>query len=319
MDQTRKVISETDIAVLVIEAGNSLSASEQKLIDQLSSRSVPCIMVETKADLMTESKALQEALSVSSKTGAGIEELKQKLGAMLPEKKKKSLLEDLVSPGDLVLLVIPVDASAPKGRLILPQQQTMREILDLHASFISCQTEDLPNTLAMLKDKPSLVITDSQAFGAVSRLVPEDIPLTSFSILFARYKGDLALLVQGAAALSSVTDESRVLISEGCTHHRQCNDIGTVKLPGWIEKHSGSRPQFFFTSGREFPDDISGYDLIVHCGGCMLNEKEMRSRLQQAKEAGIPIVNYGTAIACMHGLLERSLRPFRKEHALLKP
>lgn len=208
------------------------------------------------------------------------------------------------------MLVIPVDESAPKGRLILPQQQTMRELLDSHCAFAACQPEELAATLEALQAPPRLVITDSQVFGRVAEIVPKEVALTSFSILFARYKGDLPTLVSGAVALSRLKEGDRVLISEGCTHHRQCNDIGSVKLPGWIERYTGVKPQFSFTSGGEFPNDLSGYALVVHCGGCMLNQREMRHRMGQASAARVPIVNYGVAIAMMHGILPRCLSPF---------
>jgi [FeFe] hydrogenase H-cluster maturation GTPase HydF len=222
----------------------------------------------------------------------------------------------MLSPGDTVVLVVPIDESAPKGRLILPQQQTIRDILDAHCSAVVCRETELKDTLANLTAKPRIVVTDSQAFGRVARDVPRDVPLTSFSILFARYKGDLPVLVRGAASLSKLKDGDKVLISEGCTHHRQCGDIGTVKIPAWIEKYSGAKPDFSFTSGGDFPDKTDGYSLIVHCGGCMLNEREMKSRIARAELSGVPIVNYGMAIAEMHGILGRSLEPFAAELAV---
>ena len=220
-------------------------------------------------------------------------------------------MADLLSPGDKVVLVVPVDSSAPKGRIILPQQLVLRDVLDAHASAMACQPEELADLLAAVHDV-RLVITDSQAFQKVARIVPETTPLTSFSLLMARYKGDLRTLVEGTAALGALTDESRVLISEGCTHHRQCEDIGTVKMPAWIRGHCGANPTFEFTQGRGFPDDVSGYDVVVHCGGCMLNEKEMHWRQSVAAKSGTPMVNYGAAIACVHGILERSLRPLMR-------
>ena len=219
----------------------------------------------------------------------------------------------MLKAGDVVVLVVPVDKAAPKGRLILPQQQTIRDILDSKCSCVVCQDTELPAMLKALSVKPSLVITDSQVFGKVDAIVPKDIRLTSFSILFARYKGNLKALVEGAERLSGLQDGDRVLISEGCTHHRQCGDIGTEKIPEWIRKFSGSNPEFSFTSGGEFPDveGLKGYSLIVHCGGCMLNEQEMQSRLERARLAGVPMVNYGVAIAEMHGILRRSIEPFK--------
>ena len=245
----------------------------------------------------------------SARTGAGINELKEALahvgGSAAHERR---VVADLLSPGDKVVLVVPIDSSAPKGRIILPQQLVLRDVLDAHASALVCQPEELADLLAAVRDV-RLVITDSQAFQKVARIVPETTPLTSFSLLMARYKGDLRTLVEGAAALSALTDESRVLISEGCTHHRQCEDIGTVKMPAWIRGHCGANPTFEFTQGHGFPDDVSDYDVVVHCGGCMLNEKEMHWRQSVAAKSGTPMVNYGAAIACVHGILERSLWP----------
>ncbi len=258
-------------------------------------------------------------LFVSAATREGIHELKEKIGAFAPAAAKdKSILADLLAPGDIVVLVVPVDEAAPKGRLILPQQQTMREILDIHCTFITCQPEELKQTLADLSRKPRLVVTDSQAFRKVAAATPGDVLLTSFSILFARYKGSLPRLVEGAAQLARLKDGDKVLISEGCTHHRQCNDIGTVKLPHWIEAYSGAKPVYTFTSGTEFPEDLSAYTLVIHCGGCMLNEKEMKHRISRAVQSGVPIVNYGIAIACMNGILERSLQAFPDILAVLE-
>ena len=263
--------------------------------------------------LPLKGKAL-DAILVSARTGAGVNELKERLADLgRSARAPKFILADLVSPGNTVILVVPIDESAPKGRLILPQQQTLRELLDLHCVPICCQAEELPAVLDGLKNPPRLVVTDSQAFGKVSPLVPSTIPLTSFSILFARYKGQLATLAAGAKALSKLQDGNRVLISEGCTHHRQCNDIGTVKIPGWVRNYTGKVLDFAFSSGGEFPEDLSGFDLVIHCGGCMLNEAAMQHRIAVAQAAGVPMVNYGMAIAQMHGILSRSLEPFTKE------
>ena len=254
------------------------------------------------------------AVLVSARTGEGVNALKERLAALgRNTKAPKYILADLVEAGDAVVLVIPVDESAPKGRLILPQQQTLRELLDLHCIPICCQVEEIPAVLDSLKTPPRLVVTDSQAFGKVSPLVPASIPLTSFSILFARYKGELRQLAEGAKALSALKDGNHVLISEGCTHHRQCNDIGTVKIPGWVRKYTGKELEFAFTSGGEFPEDLSGYDLVIHCGGCMLNEAAMKHRMEVARAKGVPMVNYGVAIAQMHGILKRSLELFEAE------
>ncbi len=312
VQKTRQILSQTDIAVLVTDARHGLSAQDEALIRLFEEKKLPYIVARNKADLLTNRPAPGEhEIYVSALTRESITELKEKIGAFAKEASgERYILRDLVEAGDTVVLVIPVDEAAPKGRLILPQQQTMRELLDAHCWFAACQETELSRTLAALSVRPKLVVTDSQVFGRVAKDVPAEIPLTSFSILFARYKGDLEQLIRGAAQLSRLKDGDRVLISEGCTHHRQCSDIGTVKIPGWIEKFSGARPEFSFTSGTEFPEDLSSYALVVHCGGCMLNEKEMKHRIARAAASGVPIVNYGIAIARMHGILERSLKPF---------
>ena len=255
----------------------------------------------------------EDIIYVSSKENINIFELKEKIARIVKEgEDNKALVRDIVFPGDLVILVMPIDSSAPKGRLILPQQQTIRDILDGKAMAVCCQDGELTDTLKKLGRNPDLVITDSQVFGKVASILPEGIPLTSFSILFARYKGDLDMLVDGASMLDKIEDGDRILISEGCTHHRQCGDIGSVKLPAWIEKYTGKKPEFSFTSGTEFPEDLSGYKLVIHCGGCMLNAREMKTRMATAESEGVAITNYGTAIARMNGILERSLEPFKK-------
>lgn len=310
--KAREILAKTDLAVLVVDAARGISSEDRELVKLFEERRLPFVIAYNKADLLTEKPPLDESsVYVSAVTKEGVNALKERLGKFAESlKNEKRIVADLLSPGDLVVLVIPVDEAAPKGRLILPQQQTMREILDARCSFVGCQPEELPGVLQSLSKKPRLVITDSQAFGRVARDVPADILLTSFSILFARYKGELAELVNGAAALSRLKDGDRVLISEGCTHHRQCGDIGTVKLPKWIEEFTHAEPLFSFTSGGEFPEDLSEFALVVHCGGCMLNEKEMRRRAEAAKKAGVPIVNYGIAIAHIHGILKRSLEAF---------
>ena len=307
--RTREVLRKTDIAVLVVDAALGLTDADNELIAELYERKLPYIVVYNKVDLLdTVPDAQPEEIYVSAKTGSGIDALKEKLAHIVSaEKQEKLIVADLVNEGDTVVLVIPIDDAAPKGRIILPQQQTLRELLDHRCTVICCQPEQLAATIAGLKQPPALVITDSQAFGRVSRDTPEDIPLTSFSVLFARYKGRLEGLIRGAEALSDLKDGDRVLISEGCTHRRQCGDIGTVKLPAWIRDYSGAEPQFDFTSGGSFPDDLSAYKVVVHCGGCMLNEKEMQYRQQAAQNAGVPMVNYGIAIAKMNGILDRAL------------
>jgi [FeFe] hydrogenase H-cluster maturation GTPase HydF len=260
----------------------------------------------------------EHAIWVSAQTGQNIYELKERIGHLVKqEENSKRIVADLLEPEDVVVLVVPIDSAAPKGRLILPQQQTIRDALEAGASVVVTRESELVPTLEALKKKPRLVITDSQAFGVVSKNTPEDIPLTSFSILFVRYKGDLQSAICGAAQLDKLKDGDKILIAEGCTHHRQCDDIGTVKMPGWITNYSGAKLEFEFSSGMGFPEDLSKYALIVHCGGCMLNEREMQYRTRQAQDAGIPMTNYGIAIAQMHGILRRSLDPFPELKSLL--
>ena len=310
--KARDILSQTDAAVLVVNAETGISEQDRELIRVFEEKEIPFVIALNKADLLPRRDDLSEnALYVSALTGENLDKLKDRLGDFARRKSSnKRIVADLIRPGDTVVLVIPIDEAAPKGRLILPQQQTLRELLDAHCTVVCCQDTELRNTLAGLTEKPALVITDSQAFGRVSKDTPADIPLTSFSILFAGYKGSLETLVSGAAGLGRLKNGDRVLISEGCTHRRQCGDIGTVKMPAWIRQFSGAEPVFDFSSGGEFPDDLSGYALIVHCGGCMLNETAMQSRLSRAADAGVPIVNYGVAIAHMHGILRRSLSPF---------
>ncbi|MCH5183081.1 MAG: [FeFe] hydrogenase H-cluster maturation GTPase HydF [Oscillospiraceae bacterium] len=320
VQKAKQILAQTDIAVLVIDGRAGPSPEDEALLSLFKERKLPYVLAFNKADLLAERRELTpDALYVSAATGEGIHALKERLGSFAKGlQNPKRLVADLLSGGDMAVLVVPVDEAAPKGRLILPQQQVMRDLLDAHCSFAVCQDTELRETLASLAKPPKLVITDSQAFGRVSRDVPEEILLTSFSILFARYKGDLPLLVRGAAQLSHLREGDRVLISEGCTHHRQCGDIGTVKLPGWIEAYTGVKPVYTFTSGGEFPEDLSSFALVIHCGACMLNGKEMEARLRRAADAGVPVVNYGIAIAQMHGILERSLRPFPELLELLQ-
>lgn len=312
VEKAFQALAHTDLAILVVDATCGMREDDRRLEALLRERSIPYLIAYNKADMLSARPPLPEnAFYVSALTGENIPLLKEHLGAfVLPAEQQRVIVSDLLQKGDRAVLVIPVDESAPKGRLILPQQQTMRELLDSHCAFAACQPEELAATLEALQAPPRLVITDSQVFGRVAEIVPKEVALTSFSILFARYKGDLPTLVSGAVALSRLKEGDRVLISEGCTHHRQCNDIGSVKLPGWIERYTGVKPQFSFTSGGEFPNDLSGYALVVHCGGCMLNQREMRHRMGQASAARVPIVNYGVAIAMMHGILPRCLSPF---------
>lgn len=319
-----QVLNKTDAAVLVIDGKNGMSREDQALLERIQKKNIPSILVLNKRDLLTEEEVCQtlsglpkgyqegkDFLWVSAQEGTGIHELKERLAVLAStEENQKKIVGDLLSPGDFVVLVVPVDKAAPKGRLILPQQQTIRDILDADAVSVVIKEDRLKETLEGLGQKPRLVITDSQVFGRVSRNTPREIPLTSFSILFARYKGNLKTLVEGARTLEKLKDGDKVLISEGCTHHRQCGDIGTVKLPAWIRKYTGKNLDFSFTSGTEFPDELGMYSLIVHCGGCMLNEREMKYRLSCAGDQEVPMTNYGILIAYMNGILERSLEPF---------
>lgn len=311
--RAKQVLSKIHIAILVTEAERDLQPAERELIKAFEEKKIPYIIAKNKSDLLNEvPNADQNSIFVSATKGSNIYELKEKIAAILKgNENNKKILADIVSYGDKVILVIPIDESAPKGRLILPQQQTLRELLEIGATTIVVKTEELADALESLKTPPKLVVTDSQAFGEVSKIVPKDIMLTSFSILFARYKGDLERVVKGAYALDGLKDGDTVLISEGCTHHRQCKDIGTVKLPNWVLKHSGKELRFEYTSGGEFPENLLKYALVIHCGGCMLNDREMQSRLQRAVNQNVPITNYGTAIAHMHGILKRSLEPFQ--------
>ena len=319
VQKAREVLATVHIAVLVVDATSGMTDLDNTLVALFEERKLPYLIALNKCDLLTAPPAAEgNRHPVSAATGMGIHELKEAIAAHAKGLgNTRKLVSDLLKPDDLVVLVIPIDESAPKGRLILPQQNTIRDILDSHCTVVACQDTELKKTLSMLAVKPALVITDSQAFGRVAKDVPDDIPLTSFSILFARYKGDLPSLVRGAVALSTLQDGDRVVIAEGCTHHRQCGDIGSVKIPRWVEQFSGAKPIYTFTSGGEFPHDLSDYKLIIHCGGCMLNEKEMAHRMETAEKAGVPMVNYGVAIAHIHGILKKSLAPFPDVLSLL--
>lgn len=310
--RAKQILRQADVAVLVADAQKGLQNADNELVELFKQRRLPYVIVYNKADLLSEiPPETENEIYVSAKTGAGIHELKEKIAALSKTADNdRKIVSDLIESGDTVILVTPIDSAAPKGRLILPQQQTLRELLEACALTMVVRETELEASLKALKTPPRMVITDSQAFGVVSKIVPKDVELTSFSILFARYKGDLATVIGGAAKLSQLKDGDRVLISEGCTHHRQCKDIGTVKLPGWIDSYTGKTLDYSFTSGTEFPEDLSQYALVVHCGGCMLNEKEMKSRLKCCNEQGVPVTNYGIAIAQMHGILKRSLEPF---------
>ena len=318
VQRARQVLNKADIAVLVIDGTVGKSAEDLALQKLIEKKGVPYIIVLNKDDLGGFKAENDNEIAVSAKTGEHIFELKEKLAAIAAKgQNTKVILGDLLERGDHVVLVTPIDSSAPKGRMILPQVQAIRDILDAGATCSVTQVEELAGVLNGLKTPPKLVVTDSQAFGKVKQIVPESIKLTSFSILFARYKGVLETAVRGAAAIENLKAGDRILISEGCTHHRQCGDIGTQKLPAWLQQHCGCSLQFQFTSGTEFPEDVTGYALVVHCGACMLNEREVLSRNERCKEQGVPVTNYGTAIAHVHGILRRALAPFPQIKALL--
>lgn len=309
--KARQILNKTDVAVLVVDGTVGLQDADRELLGLIEAKEIPHLIVYNKCDLTEYPVGGEQEIAVSALAKINIEELMERIAQLAKgNESKKAVVHDLLKPSDIVVLVTPIDSSAPKGRMILPQVQTIRDILDGKAMCIVTQTEQLADALAALKEPPKLVVTDSQAFGKVKQIVPESVRLTSFSILFARYKGILKTAVEGAAALSHLKDGDLVLISEGCTHHRQCEDIGTVKLPGWVKEFTGKEIQFAFTSGVEFPDDLSPYALIIHCGGCMLNEREVRYRLKCAEDQQIPFTNYGTAIAHMNGILKRSLEIF---------
>ena len=316
-----QVLDKTDIAILVVDADKGLQQADQELLKLFEEKKIPHITVYNKSDLLATVPSLPEkqpkkndAIYVSAKNGDQIYELKERIGALTKAASEKAnekrIVADLIQPEDVVVLVVPIDSAAPKGRLILPQQQTIRDVLESGAISVVTRETELPQTLRALGKKPALVITDSQAFQKVNADTPADVPLTSFSILFARYKGDLKEAVHGAAQLDKLQNGDTVLISEGCTHHRQCGDIGTVKLPNWIRNYTGKELSFEFTSGGEFPEDLSPYALIVHCGGCMLNDREMKARIARAVAQNVPITNYGICIAQVHGILRRSVEMF---------
>ena len=306
-----QILNKTDIAVVVIDGSVGMTEEDERIIERIKEKNIPYVIVKNKMDLWEgEAEEKENTISVSAATGQNIYELKELIGKLSPkEDDSRKIVSDLLQQGDFVVLVVPIDSAAPKGRLILPQQQTIRDILEAGAVSIVTRDNELEQTLASLGRRPRLVITDSQIFGKVKKIVPDDVELTSFSILMARYKGDLETNVTGARALENLQNGDKVLISEGCTHHRQCEDIGTVKMPRWIQEYTGKQLEFQFTSGTEFPADLSEYALIVHCGGCTLNEREMKYRLKCAEDQKIPMTNYGICIAYMNGILERSVRP----------
>lgn len=321
-----QVLNKTDIALVIIDAAVGPSAEDLRLIKRINTKKIPLLIVINKCETINEDKktAYQALLSngkllfVSAEQKLNISELKEAISQAVPaDENKAQIVADLLSPSDFVVLVVPIDSAAPKGRLILPQQQTIRDILEADAAAIVVKENELANTLQNLGKRPKLVITDSQVFKKVAAETPADILLTSFSILFARYKGNLLTAVQGVTALESLEDGDKILIGEGCTHHRQCDDIGTVKLPRWIKEYTGKNPEFIFTSGTEFPLDLSPYKMIIHCGACMLNEREMQYRIKCAADQNIPFTNYGITIAYINGILKRTVEPFPQIYKLL--
>ena len=323
-----QVLNKTDIAILVVDSTTGKGEEEFALLHKFHEKHIPYLVVYNKIDLLSVEEIKNLAMSVragevlaSAADGMNIQELKEKIATLKPEDTHQyPLIQDLIEPLDLVILVVPIDKAAPKGRLILPQQQTIRDILERGALSLVVRDTELKSTLDHFLAQgvcPKLVVTDSQAFARVSKDVPENITLTSFSILFARYKGELETQLKGVAALSSIEDGDHILIAEGCTHHRQCGDIGTCKMPEWIRNYTGKEPVFEFTSGTEFPDDVSSYKMVVHCGGCMLNEREMKYRIACCRDQGVPITNYGLLIAQVTGILKRSLGPFPEMQKLV--
>ncbi|MGN0557302.1 MAG: [FeFe] hydrogenase H-cluster maturation GTPase HydF [Acutalibacteraceae bacterium] len=323
VERTMQTLNITDVAVLVVDASLGLTKEDERLIEIFKDKKIRYILAFNKSDLLENKAATavsshENAVYVSAESGEGIHELKEMIARLSKgAENTKRIVADLLAPGDVVVLVVPIDSAAPKGRLILPQQQTIRDILEAGAIAVVSRDTELRQTLASLHKKPKLVITDSQAFRSVAKDTPSDILLTSFSILFARYKGSLPAAVKAARAMNELKDGDCVLISEGCTHHRQCDDIGSVKIPKWLSEFTGKQLNFAFTSGGEFPSDLSKFALIIHCGGCMLNEREMQHRVETAASENVPMLNYGIAIAHMNGILKRSLEPFPEMQGLL--
>ena len=314
VQKTQEILGRTDLAVLVIDGTAGMAEDDRELIREFRERKIPYIIVYNKLDLVETGGAAEDGLWVSAATGAGIPALKEKMAAAAAANHlgtERPLAADLIPPGGTAVLVVPIDESAPKGRLILPQQQVIRDLIGAGDSVMVCRESELAQTLGRLAEAPDLVITDSQVFGLVAEILPEDVPLTSFSILMARHKGFLDTALAGVRAIDELKEGDRILIAEGCTHHRQCNDIGTVKIPRWLQKHSQVGFVLETCSGREFPQDLSEYRVVIHCGGCMLNEREVQTRMQRAVSQGVPFINYGVLIAYMNGILERSIAPIK--------
>lgn len=317
--KTRQILNRTDLAVLVVDSSAGISDTDRQLTELFRERDIPYLTVYNKSDIKNITALNENEISVSAAENSNIHELKEKIAQLAKtDKPENRIVGDLLSAGDIVVLVTPIDASAPKGRMILPQVQTLRDILDADAMAVFTKEDQLAQTLEGLAKKPKMVITDSQVFGIVSKIVPEDIPLTSFSILMARYKGFLETAVKGAAAIDSLRDGDTVLISEGCTHHRQCGDIGSVKLPAMLKKTAGKSLEITLSSGRDFPEELSDIRLVIHCGGCMLNEREIGYRMRSAGTQDIPFTNYGIALAKMNGILSRSLSVFPELQKIIK-
>lgn len=311
VEKSYQVLNKTDIALLVVDGNEGLTQCDKDLIEEIKKRKLPYLIILNKSDEVCNRYNIENSIWVSAETKENIWELKERISKLVPnENITLKIVGDLLAPEDIVVLVVPIDSAAPKGRLILPQQQTIRDVLEAGAISVVTRDTELSQTLKALGKKPKIVVTDSQAFGKVKNDVPEDILLTSFSILFARYKGDLAEQIKAVKAIDSLKDGDYVLISEGCSHHRQCDDIGTVKIPRWLKEHSGKKINYEFSSGTEFPRDLSKYKAVIHCGGCTLNEKEMKHRIAVAKEQNVPITNYGIFIAYTQGILKRSLQAF---------
>lgn len=312
--RTKQILNRIDCAVLVVDSVAGKTKADEELLNLFQEKQIPFLVAYNKSDLQMPILSGKNEVAVSALQKTGIEELKERIAALGKEnQKERMLVRDLVKAEDLVVLVTPIDSSAPKGRLILPQQQTIRDLLETDAIPVVTKENTLKTTLESLAKRPALVITDSQAFAQVSKDTPLDIPLTSFSILMARYKGFLEGAVQGVAAIETLQDGDKVLICEGCTHHRQCEDIGTVKIPRWLRQHTGKELELVHTSGKDFPEDLLPYRLVIHCGGCMLNEREVRYRMKCAQDQGVPFTNYGIAIAEMQGILRRSIKVLNKE------
>ena len=317
--KTYQVLNKTDIALLVVDSSAGITEYDFAILEKIREKKIPCLTVFNKSDISGMSVNTENEISVSTVTGENIHELKERIARIVPQNiMEYPIIADKVKSGDCVVMVVPIDKAAPKGRIILPQQNTLRELLDSGCTAVVCRDSELEHTLDTMSKPPKFVITDSQVFGKVSKIVPENICLTSFSILFARHKGNIFELVKGVKKLDTLSDNDIVLISEGCTHHRQCGDIGTVKLPAWIKKYTGRDIKFEFTSGTEFPSELSKYSMIIHCGGCMLNEREMKYRIKCAADAEVPITNYGMTIAYVNGILRKSLEIFPEIENILK-